>query len=72
MGKKPLNVSLLRVAAERVGIRLLGDLKSGRLQKIGIDDVVSAVHKDPDCPADKPSRGELVSLALRRLVESAG
>ncbi len=72
MSKKPRNVGLLRVTAERIAIRLLGDLKAGRIPKIGIDEVMSAVQKDHDCPMDKPSRDELVSLTIRRLVENAG
>ena len=72
MSKKPRNVGSLRVAAGRVAIRLLGDLKAGRFQKIGIDEVISAVQKDPGYPKDKPSRDEFVSLTLRRLVEKVG
>ena len=69
--KKPRNVASLRNLAERIGIRVISDLKAGRISKIDINTVKSAVDKDKDCPADAASRGELISITLRRIGEVA-
>jgi len=69
--KKPRNITALRNLAERIGIRVISDLKASRISKIDINTVKAAVDKDKDCPKDAASRGELISMTLRRIVEAA-
>jgi hypothetical protein len=71
VSKKPRNVALLRTVAERVCIRVLQDLRAGRIEKVDFNTLRAAVFRDPDCPDDAASRGELISVAMRRVNETA-
>jgi len=61
----------LETIAERVAIRVLGDLRSKRVKTADANVIKHAVEADRDCPTDGAARGLLIAMVNTNIVRKA-